>query len=505
MKLFFILFVFFLAGCASTPKQGFNRVFEEKDLLELNNAGPWEPNPEITEAADSFPLVVVEFPVGVEPDAREALHEHLDNHFNDSESPRASGLMPSLSRELLNKIAYFGLEFSQALREEFPEHTVLVLPTRIVKDEDGRLREERSYNPPPHLMRVLFSLYLEVDRFHDGHTYTDDTWATRISPRIFFEHQPEAAFESYQGTSIRMGTYPVYHTRMSAISPRLTAFPATRKNLNRFPGQDPTMKEHPVSSLEFLNTIPDFYDWLYTLVPYRYEAEETVFRARLESPPTGWTARTSPFGEYWHVVARYTGECLDLSGAFEGNAPEVSYLRLLGLSCDPLTEDIQVLIRKMVTAERRFLLEQDDAWIRKLYFDEWGQTLRTQLLAEFETRKELRANRKRADTAMMLNALSGIASNVAAYQGDISHQANMRNQVGMLNRQAGIQSGSGQFEAEIQQQFDRSLVPVSEAARTVVFQESGEETVIRVENLEDMREKFRKLLLKLFPDTVSST
>lgn len=88
MKISFLLIVFLLAGCAARPIQGFNRVLDEKDLQELYDAGPWEPNPDIAEAAGAFPLVV-EFPVVVEPDAREALKQTYGERFHPPVTLRA--------------------------------------------------------------------------------------------------------------------------------------------------------------------------------------------------------------------------------------------------------------------------------------------------------------------------------------------------------------------------------------------------------------------------------
>lgn len=501
----FLLLPLAWSGCTTNYKWAGHAHRQRMVHLEkkYNPAPEPVPDAETLRMAETPPLAVLQYVVSVAPDARDAFVAYMyenfsinvENNRSDPGDPRLIASTPQLIHELLAKNQYYAMELYQELVETFPEHTVVMRPMELRLDGNGGIHPVSDVEMSPQALTIHFTAFINVRRMMlKGMTIVDDSFADSISPRIFMK----TGGETNPPHRIVAGTLPVFDDQ-GRIPFQLGQPITTHQTFKRFKENQPEWFDWVPSTRPYTGQEP------YFLLPFRVIDIKGVNTQRIHRDPKTWSVEAAPYGEYWRIVAE---TALDVVNTLEP-PPESQvypeYIHLLGLELRNRSAKLDQTVEAMIRAEAAFLQAQDENMVASLYYGPFGKTMRELIRSEFEVRR----GQRRANNAMVLNALAGAAGNfastVAVSQGAISTSTHLQTQ--SMTLQSNLQA-MHQYQTTsitLADLYTRNFAPLQKDAGELVLRMGEEEMEIQANSLQEMREKFRNLLLNLFPDAVSST
>lgn len=487
-----------MSGCAGNQYKGTYHV--RMDYLERIDPAP-EPVPdsETKRYAKTPPIVAIEYVVSISPDAMGPFIEHvdqnysMDNNWTNAYDPEVAAMIPNMIDEMLAKNQYYSIELYNEMVSLFPDHTVVMRPLQLRLDPRGNLKAVSDVEMVTPVLTLHFTAFTNVRRMVLGIYIVDDTFADLISPRIFME--PNVDHD--RPYRVVAGTLPVLDAE-GRIPVQLGESITTYTTYLRFKEQMPGWYRHVFMERPYTG------QEVYHLIPYRikYHGKKGPYRGRLDLEPESWSVEASPFGEYWRLVARTALEVVNTLDSRNQEQVVADYLRILDLEMSGSTEKFLATLQALIQAEAKFLSAQDENMVASLYFGDFGKSIRELIRSE----QGIRSGQYRAQNMMIASsfagAVGGFASTVAASQGTISSATRMQIQTMTLQSNLGALGKFKRDSITLADLYQRNFAPIQADAREFVIKVGEEEMEIQANSLQDMREKFRKLLLGMFPDQV---
>lgn len=501
-KVLFPLLALMLSGCVSNYMTSAHAHRQRMVHLEkkYNPAPKPEPDIETLRIAETPPLVVLEYVVSVTPDAQDAFVEYIydnfsirvENNRSNRNDPRLISSTPQLITELFAKNQYYALEFYQELVETFPENTVVLRPMVLRRDGNGGIQAVSDVQMSPPVLTIHFMAFVNIRRMMlRGILIKDDTFADHLSPRIFME----PSGNSHHPHTIVAGTLPVIDDQ-GRIPFQLGQPITTYKNFKRFKANLPEWFSWVPSTRPYNGQEP------YFLLPFRVIDIKGVNTDRIYRDPERWSVGAAPYGEYWRIVAQTALDVVNTLEPPSYSQVYTEYTQLLGLEIRNRSPKLDKTVETMIQSEAKFMRAQDENMVAAQYFGPFGKSMRAVIRSEFG----IRQGQRQAQNAMVMNALAGAASNfastVAVSQGTIGLFTHLQNQT--VSLQSNLQA-LDQYQTSVislADLYSRNFAPIQKEAGEMVIKVGEEEMEIQVKTLQDMRTKFRALLLDVFPDDV---